>query len=95
MFGRTKSKEVSKNRKQTRRKSETDKIRVGKRRRGNAQKGRGKRAQEAIREQPQPRRTRRQPNAGPPLKIGDGKAKKLITGTTPEEVVKNIRRQKR
>ena len=95
MFGRSRSKEVSKSRKQTRRKTGTDKIRVGKRRRGNAQKGRGKRAQETIREQPQPRKARRQSNAGLPLKIGDGKAKKPITGTTPEEVVKNIRRQKR
>ncbi len=34
-------------------------------------------------------------NAGPPLKINGGSAKKQVTGTTPEEVVRNIRRQKR
>ncbi len=34
-------------------------------------------------------------NAGPPLKIGGGSAKKQVTGTTPEEVVRNIRRQRR
>lgn len=38
---------------------------------------------------------KRQPNAGPPLKIGGGSARKQVTGTTPEEVVRNIRRQKR
>lgn len=34
-------------------------------------------------------------SAGPPLRIGDGSVRKQVTGTTPEEVVRNIRRQRR
>ena len=63
------------------------------------QKGRGRRARETIREPPQPpKKVKQQPmsrNAGPPLRIGDGSVRKQVTGTTPEEVVRNIRRQRR
>ena len=99
MFGRSKTKETAKGRKQTKGESLTERRRTGKNRRKDAQKGRGKRARETIREQPQkPIKTKQQPisrNAGPPLKIGGGSAKKQVTGTTPEEVVRNVRRQRR
>ena len=99
MLGRLKTKEKAKSNKQTKNETRTDKRRNKKDCRKDAQKGRGKRARETIREQPQPsKKTKQQPismNAGPPLKIGGGSAKKQVTGTTPEEVVRNIRRQRR
>lgn len=99
MFGRLKTKEEAKSRKQSKSESRTERRRTGKERRNNAQKGRGKRAREAIREPPSPpKKVKQQPmsrNAGPPLRIGDGSARKQVTGTTPEEVVRNIRRQRR
>ena len=99
MLGRSKTKEKAKSNKQTRNETRTEKRRNKKDRRKDAQKGRGKRARETIREQPQPpKKTKQQPmsrNAGPPLKIGGGSERKQVTGTTPEEVVRNIRRQRR
>lgn len=93
MFRITKTEKKAKSGKGNR--SGTGRRRAGKGR-SDPQKGRGRRARETIREQPpQPRKTKRQPSAGPPLKIGGGSAKKHVTGTTPEEVVRNIRRQKR
>ena len=99
MLGRSRTKEKAKSNKQTRNETRTDKRRNKKDCRKDAQKGRGKRARETIREQPQPsKKTKQQPmsrNAGPPLKIGGGSERKQVTGTTPEEVVRNIRRQRR
>ena len=99
MFGRSKTKTEAKNRKQSKSETRTERRRTGKDRRKDAQKGRGKRARETIREPPQPpKKVKQQPmsrNAGPPLRIGDGSARKQVTGTTPEEVVRNIRRQRR
>lgn len=99
MFGRSMTKKKAKGRRQTKSESITERRRTGKDRHRDAQKGRGKRARETIREQPQqPLKTKQQPmsrNAGPPLKISGGSAKKQITGTTPEEVVRNNRRQRR
>ena len=99
MFGRSKTKTEAKSRKQSKSETRTERWRTGKDRRKDAQKGRGKRARETIREPPQPpKKVKQQPmsrNAGPPLRIGDGSARKQVTGTTPEEVVRNIRRQRR
>ena len=99
MFGRSKTKTEAKSRKQSKSETRTERRRTGKDRRKHAQKGRGKRARETIREPPQPpKKVKQQPmsrNAGPPLRIGDGSARKQVTGTTPEEVVRNIRRQRR
>lgn len=99
MLGRLKTKEKAKSKKQSKSESRTERRRTGKDRCENAQKGRGKRAREAICEPPQPpKKVKQQPmsrNAGPPLRIGGGSAKKQVTGTTPEEVVRNIRRQRR
>lgn len=99
MFGRSKTKTEAKSRKQSKSETRTERRRTGKDRRKDAQKGRGKRARETIREPPQPpKKVKQQPmsrNAGPPLRIGDGSARKQVTGTTPEEVVRNIRRQRR
>ncbi len=93
MFRITKTEKKAKSGRQTG--NRTGRRRAGKGR-SDPQKGRGRRARETIREQPPPpRKTKRQPNAGPPLKIGGGSARKQVTGTTPEEVVRNIRRQKR
>ena len=79
--------------------SKTERREVVKKSKKETRKGRGKRARETIREQPHPpKKTKQQPmsrNAGPPLKIGGGSAKKHVTGTTPEEVVRNNRRKKR
>lgn len=95
MFRITKTEKKAKSGKQTGNRPGTGRRRAGKGH-SDPQKGRGGRARETIREQPPPpRKTKRQPNAGPPLKIGGGSAKKHVTGTTPEEVVRNIRRQKR
>ena len=99
MFGRSKTKTEAKSRKQSKSETRTERRRTGKDCRKDAQKGRGKRARETIREPPQPpKKVKQQPmsrNAGPPLRIGDGSARKQVTGTTPEEVVRNIRRQRR
>ena len=99
MFGRSKTKTEAKSRKQSKSETRTERRRTGKERRKDAQKGRGKRARETIREPPQPpKKVKQQPmsrNAGPPLRIGEGSARKQVTGTTPEEVVRNIRRQRR
>ena len=96
MFGRSMTKKKAKGRRQTKSESITERRRTGKDRHRDAQKGRGKRARETIREQPQqPIKTKQQPMAGPPLKISGGSEKKQVTGTTPEEVVRNIRRQRR
>ena len=99
MFGKSKTKTEAKSRKQSKSETRTERRRTGKDRRKDAQKGRGKRARETIREPPQPpKKVKQQPmsrNAGPPLRIGDGSARKQVTGTTPEEVVRNIRRQRR
>lgn len=99
MFGKSKTKTEAKSKKQSKSETRTERRRTGKDRRKDAQKGRGKRARETIREPPQPpKKVKQQPmsrNAGPPLRIGDGSARKQVTGTTPEEVVRNIRRQRR
>ena len=99
MFGKSKTKTEAKSKKQSKSETRTERRRTGKERRKDAQKGRGKRARETIREPPQPpKKVKQQPmsrNAGPPLRIGDGSARKQVTGTTPEEVVRNIRRQRR
>ena len=95
MFRISKKEKKARSGKQTGNRHGTERRRAGKGR-PDPQKGGGGRARETIREQsPPPRKTKRQPNAGPPLKIGDGSVKKQVTGTTPEEVVRNIRRQKR
>lgn len=99
MFGRSKTKTEAKSRKQSKSETRTERRRTRKNCRKDAQKGRGKRARETIREPPQPpKKVKQQPmsrNAGPPLRIGDGSTRKQVTGTTPEEVVRNIRRQRR
>ena len=85
--------------KQSKSESKTERREVVKKSKKETWKGRGKRARETIREPPQPpKKVKQQPmsrNAGPPLRIGDGSARKQVTGTTPEEVVRNIRRQRR
>lgn len=97
MFGRSKANRGAI--KQSNSESKTERRETRKKSKKDTRKGRGKRARETIREGHQtPVKTKTQPitkNAGPPLRINGGSAKKQITGTTPEEVVRNNRRKKR
>lgn len=97
MFGRSRANKGAI--KQSKSESKTERREVVKKSKKETRKGRGKRARETIREGHQtPVKTKTQPiakNAGPPLRINGGSAKKHVTGTTPEEVVRNNRRKKR
>lgn len=69
----------------------------GRKRTKDARKGRGGRARETIRETSVKTIADRRPSkadAGPPLRIPGG-TRKQVSGTTPEEVVRNTRRKGR